>query len=162
MKIALVVSLLFVSVTARAADPVYLDQLMETPLATLQTQFPNLKRDGCYRVGDGRFMLISINKRDGKPARIAYTSEQPCKRPIDTAEAIEVRIRQDVSLGDSPTIVRQKMGTPDASTTPEPALKSLGDIEYFFVCRVSEMCARHTSVFLKKGVVTALAEWYSE
>jgi len=161
MKIALVVSLLFMSFGA-AAEPVFLDQLMETPLATLQTQFPNLKKEGCYRVAEGRYLLIAINKRDGKPSRIAYTSEVPCKRPIDTTEALELRIRQDVNLGDSPTVVREKMGNPDASTTPEPALKRLGDVEYFFVCRVSEMCARHTSVFLRNGVVTALAEWYSE
>ncbi|HYK05628.1 MAG TPA: hypothetical protein VE974_28020 [Thermoanaerobaculia bacterium] len=162
MKIALVVSLLFVSVSSRAADPVYLDQLMETPLPALQAQFPNLKRDGCYRVADGRYLLIAIDKKDGKPSRIAYTSEVPCKRPIDTTEAIDVRMRKGVELGDSPMAVREKMGQPDASTTPEPALKRLGDVEYFFVCRVSEMCARHTSVFLKNGTVTAMAEWYSE
>ncbi len=162
MKIALVVSLLFVSVSSGAAEPVYLDQLMETPLATLQAQFPNLKREGCYRVADSRYLLISIDKKDGKPSRIAYSSEVPCKRPVDTAEAIDVRMRKGVELGDSPIAVREKMGQPDASTTPDAALKRLGDIEYFFVCRVSEMCARHTSVFLRNGTVTALAEWYSE
>ena len=162
MKIALVVSLLFVSVSSHAAEPVYLDQLMETPLATLQAQFPNLKREGCYRVAEGRYLLISVHKKDGKPSRIAYTSEVPCKRPIDTTEAIDIRARKGVELGDSPMAVREKMGQPDASTTPEAALKRLGDVEYFFVCRVSEMCARHTSVFLRNGTVTALAEWYSE
>jgi hypothetical protein len=162
MKIALVVSLLFVSVSSGAAEPVYLDQLMETPLATLQAQFPNLKREGCYRVADGRYLLISIDRKDGKPSRIAYTSEVPCKRPIDTAEAIDVRMRKGVELGDSPVAVREKLGQPDASTAPDPTLKRLGDIEYFFVCRVSELCARHTSVFLKNGTVTAVAEWYSE
>ena len=42
------------------------------------------------------------------------------------------------------------------------ALKKLGDLEYFYVCRVSDQCARHNSVFIKNGVVTALAEWYSD
>jgi hypothetical protein len=54
------------------------------------------------------------------------------------------------------------MGRPDASAPPEVQLKKLGDTEYFFICRVSAGCARHTSVFLRDGLVTAIAEWYSE
>ena len=40
MKNALAfVSLLLVAASSRAADPVYLDQLIESPLTTLQNQF---------------------------------------------------------------------------------------------------------------------------
>ena len=48
-------SLLALAVPAKAADPVYLDQLIETPLNALQAQFPNLKKEGCYRTGEGRY-----------------------------------------------------------------------------------------------------------
>lgn len=161
MKIAFAVLTLAVATASHAADPVYLDQLMETPLATLQAQFPGLKKDGCYSVGEGRYVLISLDKKAGKPWRVAVTSELPCKRPED-AGLLEVRQRHGVLLGDSTITVLEKMGRPDASAPPEAALKKLGDLEYFYVCRVSEQCARHNSVFIKSGVVSALAEWYSD
>ncbi|HEX8252539.1 MAG TPA: hypothetical protein VF846_05275 [Thermoanaerobaculia bacterium] len=161
MKLALAVLTFAVALNSQAADPVYLDQLMETPLASLQTQFPGLKKEGCYRIGEGRYLLISMDKKDGKPWRVAVTSEQPCKRP-DEATAIDVQARKGLQLGDKTIEVVEKMGRPDASAPPETSLKKLGDLEYFYVCRVSELCARHTSVFIRDGVVTALAEWYSK
>jgi hypothetical protein len=154
--------LLFVAVSSRAADPVYLDQLIETPLSTLQTQFPNLKKDGCYRIGEGRFLLISVEpKKEHKPWRIAMTSIEPCRHAEDVT-AIDVEDRGGVQLGDSSIAVVRHMGRPDASAPPEQPLRKLGDTEFFFICRVTEGCARHTSVFLREGVVTAIAEWYSE
>ncbi|HYO75575.1 MAG TPA: hypothetical protein VE010_03865 [Thermoanaerobaculia bacterium] len=161
MKLALAVLTFAVALDSHAADPVYLDQLMETPLASLQTQFPGLKKEGCYRVGEGRYVLLSIDKKDGKPWRVAVTSEPPCKRP-DEAAAMDVQARKGLQLGDRTLAVVEKMGRPDASAPPETSLRKLGDIEYFYVCRVSEQCARHTSVFIRDGVVTALAEWYSK
>ena len=161
MKIAGAVLTLAVAFASYAAEPVYLDQLMETPLATLQAQFPGLKREGCYSIGEGRYLLISMDKKDGRPWRVTVTTEQPCKRPED-AGTLEVRQRHGVLLGDTTLMVLEKMGRPDASAPPEAALKKLGDLEYFYVCRVSDQCARHNSVFIKNGVVTALAEWYSE
>ena len=146
-----------------AADPVYLDQLMETPLATLRQQFPGLKKEGCYRVAAERYVLIDIDKKDGgRPWRVALTNTPPCKRPEDLAVAMDVRQRKGVELGSKTTDVLSIMGRPDASAAPEPALKRLGDTEYFFICRVSEGCARHTSVFMREGLVSAIAEWYSE
>jgi hypothetical protein len=41
-------------------------------------------------------------------------------------------------------------------------MRRFGEMEFFYICRVSEGCARHTSVFLKGGVVSAIVEWYSE
>jgi hypothetical protein len=161
MKIAGAVLTLAVAFASHAAEPVYLDQLMEMPLATLQAQFPGLKKDGCYSIGAGRHVLISMDKKDGKPWRVAVTSEQPCRRPED-AGALEVRQRHGVQLGDTTVMVLEKMGRPDASSSPEPKLEKLGEIEYFYVCRVSEQCARHNSVFIRNGLVTAMAEWYSE
>jgi hypothetical protein len=161
MKIAGAVLTLAAAFASYAAEPVYLDQLMETPLATLQAQFPGLKKEGCYSIGGGRYVLISMDRKDGKPWRVTVTSEQPCRRPED-AGALEVRQRHGVQLGDTTIMVLEKMGRPDASAPPETALKKLGDLEYFYVCRVSEQCARHNSVFIKGGMVTALAEWYSE
>ena len=161
MKIAGAVLTLAVAFASHAAEPVYLDQLMETPLATLQAQFPGLKKEGCYGISGGRYLLITMDKKDGKPWRVTVTSEQPCRRPED-AGVMEVRQRHGVQLGDTTVMVLEKMGRPDASAPPETALKKLGDLEYFYVCRVSDQCARHNSVFIKGGVVTALAEWYSE
>jgi hypothetical protein len=157
-----VLSLLFAAVTARAADPVYLDQLIETPLATLQTQFPGLKKEGCYRIGEGRFLLISVEaKKEHKPWRVAVTSVEPC-RHVEDVSAMDVQERSGVQLGESSVDIVRQMGAPDASAPPETPLKKLGDTEFFFICRVTEGCARHTSVFLRNGLVTAIAEWYSE
>jgi hypothetical protein len=89
-----VLALLFAA--SVAADPVYLDQLMETPLATLQQQFPGLKKDGCYRVADGRYVLLDISRKEGKPWRVALTDTAPCKRPEDLAAALDVRHRKGV------------------------------------------------------------------
>lgn len=161
MKIAVAVLTLAVAVTSHAAEPVYLDQLMETPLATLQAQFPGLKKEGCYSIGDGRYVVLSMDRKAGKPWRVAVTSEVPCKRPED-AGVLEVRQRHGVLLGDTTLAVLEKMGRPDASAPPDAALARLGELEYFYVCRVSDQCARHNSVFIKAGVVTALAEWYSD
>lgn len=157
-----VLSFLLVAIQVHAADPVYLDQLIETPLATLQTQFPNLKKEGCYRIGEGRYLLISVDpKKERKPWRIAVTSVEPCRRPED-APSLDVQERAGIQLGESTLAVVQRMGRPDASAPPEQPLRKLGDTEFFFICRLSEGCARHTSVFLRDGIVTAIAEWYSE
>ncbi len=161
MKTALAVMSLAVALSSHAADPVYLDQLMEMPLATLQQQFPGLKREGCYSIGNDHFLLISIDKKEGKPWRVALAAAPPCRKPQE-GPLMDVRQRKDVELGDNTIEVLEKLGRPDASTTPETALQRLGELEYFYVCRVSEMCARHTSVFIRDGVVSALAEWYSE
>jgi hypothetical protein len=155
------VSLLLVAASSRAADPVYLDQLIETPLTTLQAQFPGLRREGCYRVATGRYLLLTMDKKDGKPWRVALSAEEPCRKPED-GPLLEVRNRKGVDLGESTVQVVEKMGRPDASAAPETALRKLGDIEYFYVCRISDGCARHTSVFIRAGVVSAIAEWYSE
>jgi hypothetical protein len=153
------VSLLLVTVSSRAADPLYLDQIIEMPLAELQAQFPGLKKEGCYRIATGRYLLLTMDKKEGRPWRVAISVEEPCRRPEDIP--LDVRERKGVELGDSTVSVVEKMGRPDASAAPETALKKLGDVEYFYVCRVTEGCARHTSVFIRGGLVTAIAQWYS-
>jgi hypothetical protein len=155
------VSLLLAALDSRAADPLYLDQVIEMPLATLQAQFPGLRKEGCYRIDSGRYLLVTMDKKDGKPWRVALSSEQPCRR-AEEGPLLDVRHRKGVNLGDSTITVVEKMGRPDAAAAPETALRKLGDTEYFYVCRVSEGCARHTSIFIRGGLVTALAEWYSQ
>ena len=161
MKLAYAILALLFGIGA-AADPVYLDELMEMPLAALQQQFPGLKRDGCYRVAADRYVLIDIDRKEGKPWRVALTNAVPCRRPEDLAAALDVRHRKGVELGHRTVEVLEIMGRPDASAAPEPSLKRLGDTEYFYICRASEGCARHTSVFVHDGLVSAIAEWYSE
>lgn len=146
---------------AFAADPVYLDQLIETPLATLQQQFPGLKREGCYRIADSRWLLINIDKKDQKPWRVVVASAIPCKRAEDLPE-LDVRERAGAELGQTTPAMLQKLGRPDASAAPDSTMKRLGEIEYFYICRLSEGCARHLSVFARDGAVSAIAEWYSE
>ena len=155
------VSLLLVAVSSRAADPLYLDQLIEMPLATLQAQFEGLRKEGCYRIAEGRYLLLTMDKKDGKPWRVALSAEQPCRKATD-GPLVDVRHRKGVELGDSTIAVVEKMGRPDAAAAPETALKRLGETEYFYVCRLSDSCARHTSVFIREGLVSAVAEWYSQ
>jgi len=163
MRVALAaLSLLLAASSLRAADPVYLDQLIETPLSTLQTQFPGLKREGCYRIGNDRYLLINVDsKKEHKPWRVAVTSIVPCRRAEDVAE-LDVRERSGVQMGDNTLAIVQKMGRPDASAPPETELRRLGETEYFYICRVEAGCARHTSFYIREGVVTGIAEWYSE
>jgi hypothetical protein len=160
MRVALIVFALLVAATASAQQPVYLDELIETPLATLQTLFPGLRKEGCYKLANGQYLLITMDKKDGKPWRVSLATS-PTRKAQD-GPAVEVRHRKGVTLGDSTVDVVEKMGRPDASAAPEAALKKLGDTEYFYICRISEGCARHTSVFIRDGVVTAVSEWYSE
>jgi hypothetical protein len=155
------VSLLLVTVSSRAADPLYLDEIIEMPLTTLQAQFPGLRKEGCYRVGTGRYLLVTMDKKDGKPWRVALSAEMPCRKAED-GPLLDVRQRKGVDLGDSTLSIVERMGRPDASAAPETELRRLGDMEYFYVCRVTEGCARHTSVFIRGGLVSAVAEWYSK
>ena len=161
MKVLIVVASLLFAGSAVAADPIYIDQLMELPLSTLQQSFPGLKKEGCYSVGADRFLLIDIEKKDQKPWRVVLTDTAPCRRPEEGPQ-LDVHQRKEVTIGMRTTEVVEKMGRPDASAAPEAALKKLGDTEYFYICRVSEGCARHTSVFVRNGIVTAIAEWYSQ
>lgn len=164
MRLAIAVaSLLLVAAAADAqtAEPVYIDQLMETPLASLQRSFPQLKSEGCYQLAAGQFLLISIDRKDQKPWRVTLSSEAPCRRP-QTAAPFDVRVRSGIRLGDTTRDVVQRLGRPDTSMAPDAKQKKLGQTEYFYICRVSEGCARHTSVFVTEGIVTAISEWYSE
>ena len=161
MKTTLIVlSLLLVSVSAAADDPLYLDAIMETPAATLQTDFPGLKKEGCYQIADGQYLLLNIDK-DQKPWRALVSSAQPCRR-AEQGPQISIRERNGVVLGETGPQVVQAIGRPDAATPPDADARRFGDMEYFYICRVSEGCARHISIFLKKGVVSAIAEWYSQ
>lgn len=162
MRLAIAVLVVLVSaVSVFAADPVYLDQLIESPLPSLQQQFPNLKKEGCYRVGENRWLLMAIDKKDQKPWRVIISSQLPCKRAEDIA-AMDIRERAGAEIGEATPALLQKLGRPDAAASPDAAMKRLGDIEYFYICRVSEGCARHLSIYARDGVVTAIAEWYSE
>jgi len=157
--------LLFLLLVAAAAgaqqEPVYVDQLVETPLARLQTMFPDLKKEGCYRIAGERYVMITIDKKDQKPWRVVLASAAPCRR-AETGPAIDVRSRAGVELGQSQLAVIQRLGRPETAAASEPSMRKFGDMEFFYICRVSEGCARHTSVFLKDGVVSAIVEWYSE
>ena len=144
-----------------AADPIYIDQLMEMPLTTLQQQFPKLRNEGCYHIAPDRYLWIQMEKKDRKPWRVAITSIAPCKRP-EEGPLLDVRERQGVELGVRTREVLEKMGRPDASAPPEADFKKLGETEYVYMCRVSEGCARHTSIFMRDGYVTAISNWYSE
>jgi hypothetical protein len=156
-----VASLLLVAADLHAAEPVYIDQLMESQLATLQQTFPGLKNEGCYQLPDRRYLHIAMDKKDQKPWRVTLATDAPCRR----AEAIgemDIRSRSGIALGHTTVGIVERLGRPDASAAPEPAQKRLGDTEYFYICRLTEGCARHTSVFVRNGTVTAIAEWYSE
>lgn len=157
----LAVALLLTAGSSLAADPVYLDQMMEMPVATLQQSFPTLKKEGCYQLYADRYLMISVDKKDQKPWRLVITTIAPCRKP-EAGPQMDVRERSGVELGNSIVQLVEKMGRPDAAAPPDAALKRLGEIEYFYICRVSEGCARHTSVFIKDGLVTAISEWYSE
>lgn len=163
MRVAIaVLTLLLTTVSIHAQQEVlYLDQLMEMPLASLQQQFPKLRKEGCYQIAADRFLWIDMDKRDRKPWRVAISSSLPCKR-AENGPALDVRERAGIDLGESTVKIVEKMGRPDASAAPEAPLRKLGETEYFYICRVSEGCARHTSVFVRDGIVTAIAEWYSE
>ncbi|HEX7708443.1 MAG TPA: hypothetical protein VF701_18420 [Thermoanaerobaculia bacterium] len=141
------------------ADPIYLDQLMETPVAELRRQFPGLRNEGCYRLSESRYLLITIDK-DQKPWRIALSVTEPCRRPVAGLD-LDIRERTGVEIGDTSIDVMAKRGRPDASAAPEPEHRRLGDTEYLYICRVEESCARHTSIFMRGGAVTAVMEWYS-
>lgn len=157
----MVVALLAVGGGAFAADPIYLDQMMEMSLPTLQQQFPRLRTEGCYQIGTGRFLMIEINKKDRKPSRVTISSIASCRRP-DEGPDLDIRERSGVGLGDSTRDILEKLGRPDASAPPEADLKKLGETEYFYICRTTEGCSRHTSVFMREGIVSAIATWYSD
>jgi len=161
MRVTLgVLTLLLVAAAANATDPVYLDQLMETSVPALHAMFPDLKKEGCYQIADNRYLLVTIEKKDQKPWRIVLASTPPCKR-AEIGPEMDVRERAGAELGQTQSVMIQKMGRPETALPSDPQLKRFGDMEYFYICRVSESCARHTSVFIRGGVVSAIAEWYS-
>lgn len=156
-------ALVFVAAGARAADPIYLDQLIETPVSNLEAQLGPIKREGCFQIGPERFLLMTVDRknRDRKPWRVVLTSVEPCKKPV-VAPELDIRERNGVALGDKTVAVVERIGRPDAAAPPDATMKKLGETEYFYICRVEEGCARHTSVLMRGGIVTAIAEWYSE
>ena len=161
MRVAFsVLSLLFVA-AAGAADPVSLDELMETPVARLQSMFPELRKEGCYRIAEERYVLVQIDKKDLKPWRIVLASAPPCRR-AETGPVMDLRERAGIELGHTQVDVVKRLGRPDTAQPTETTMKRFGETEWFYVCRVSEGCARHTSVFYRGGTVSAVAEWYSE
>ncbi|MEA2491286.1 MAG: hypothetical protein QOH21_3078 [Acidobacteriota bacterium] len=162
MKVVL--AALFVSLVAHgafAADPVYLDEVAEMPLTKLQQMFPDLRKEGCYQVGPERFVLVTIDKKDQKPWRVILASTPPCRHATPVAP-LDLRARNGVELGTGPAELVGHAGKPDTAARPDESLRRFGDMEYFYICRISEGCARHTSVFLRDGTVSAIAEWYSE
>jgi hypothetical protein len=162
MKLAIPLLLvLLAAAPLRAADPVYLDQLIETPAATLETQFGPMKREGCFAIAPDRFLLVTMDKKEHRPWRVVLSSIEPCKKPV-AGPALDLRERNGVNIGDTSVSVVTLLGRPDAAAPPDASMKKLGESEYFYICRVSEGCARHTSVLIRDGIVTAISEWYSQ
>jgi hypothetical protein len=159
LPVFLLVAVALVAPPRLLADPIYLDQLMEMPVEELRRQFPGLRNEGCYRIGEAQYLLITIDK-DQKPWRVALASGEPCRRPVE-GPALDIRERSGIDIGDTTMEVVEKRGRPDASAAPAPEHRRLGDTEYFYICRVQESCARHTSIFMRGGMVTAMMEWYS-
>jgi hypothetical protein len=163
MRFGPVVLALLVAAGARVhADAVFIDELMQTPLEVLQTHFEGLKKDGCYRLPDGRYVVLNVDRKTKKPQRVVISASEPCKRPADARTPIDLRHRSGVEIGDTTLVVLEKMGRPDASAAPETAFKELGELEYFYVCRAEAECVKHTSVFVREGAVSAISEWYSK
>jgi hypothetical protein len=156
-----VLALLFVAAAGNAADPIYIDELMETPVARLQTTFGTLKKEGCYRIAENRYVLVQIDKKDLKPWRVVLATEPPCRR-AETGPVLDLRERAGAELGQTQVDVVRQMKRPETAQPTDTTLRRFGDMEWFYICRVSDGCARHTSVFFKDGVVSAIAEWYSE
>jgi hypothetical protein len=162
MRVALsVLALLFVAAAGSAADPMYIDELMETPVARLHTTFTTLRKEGCYRIADNRYVLVQIDKKDLKPWRVVLATEPPCRR-AETGPVIDLRERAGIDLGQTQVDVVKTMKRPETAQPTDTALRRFGEMEWFYICRVSDGCARHTSVFFKGGVVSAISEWYSE
>ena len=161
MRVALFGFALLLAASASAQQTIYLDELVETPLATLQTLFPNLRKEGCYKLANGQFLMLTMDKKEGTPQRVSIANAAPCRKAQD-GPALEIRHRKEVALGDSTLDVVEKLGRPDASAAAEAALKKLGDTEYFYMCRATAGCTRVTSVFMRDGVVTGMSEWHSQ
>lgn len=147
---------------AEPQGPLYIDDVVEAPLEQLQSVFPGLQKEGCYRINDSAHLLLTIDEKAEKPWRVVLASAPPCGEVEDIAGFLDIRHRSGVRLGDSAERVVERLGRPEMSDAPQPPHRGLGDIEYFYLCRVSEMCARHTSIFLRRGKVIAIAEWYSQ
>ena len=113
-------SLLFVAANLQAADPIYLDQLMESPLARLQQTWPNLKSDGCYQLVNRQYLHITIDKKDQKPWRVTLAADTPCRRAEQTGD-FDIQSRSGIKLGDSTIAIVERLGRPDASAAPEAA-----------------------------------------
>lgn len=152
---------LLIAGSSASADPIFIDQLVESPLETLREQFPRLRNEGCYRIGPQRHLLIVMDRKDQKPWRVVISTDPPCRRPED-GPLLDVQERSGIDLGVQAQDMLSTMGRPDAAAAPDAALRRLGDTEYFYICRVSEGCARHLSFFTRDGIVTAIAQWYSE
>ena len=152
---------LSIAAAAAAAGPLYLDDFVEAPLERIRSVFPDLQKEGCYRVSETAYLLLTIDEEDEKPWRVVLGSSAPCTE-VEEVPPVDVRHRSGVRLGDSTRQVVERLGRPEMSDAPQPPHRGLGDTEYFYLCRVEEMCARHTSIFLRDGKVVAIAEWYSE
>src|SRR5688500_11923454 len=122
MRVALAVVLLLLAAGSMAAEPVYLDELVETPLTRLQTMFPGLKKEGCYRIADDRYVLITIDKKDEKPWRVVLASAPPCRR-AETGPAIDLRVRTGIELGETQIAVVERMGRPETAAASEPSMR---------------------------------------
>ena len=154
-------AVLLTAAGARAADPVYLDELIETPMPALESQFGAMKREGCFQIAPDRFLLLEFDKKVHKPWRVVVSSIDPCKR-VAAGPQIEVRERNGVQLGEATVNVIGHLGRPDASAPPDSILKKIGETEYLYICRAEQGCSRHTSVLIRDGVVTGIAVWYSD
>lgn len=160
MRLALTfVTLLLVALGSRA-DTVYLDELVEMPQSALQNRFPGLKKQGCYRIAEDRYLSITMQRRGDLPLRVTVAME-PCRRPVDIA-GIEVQHRSGANVGGTTVDVVTKLGQPHAAAAPDSTQERLGDTEYLYICQISQGCNRHTSVFIRDGIVTAISEWHSE
>lgn len=155
-----------------SSAPRHLDDLLDTPVQTVERRYGPGSYFRCYELPGSRFLTLGVDDED--PSRfwsIELADSSGCETAMPPNIEVPTTFKIGVNLGDSVEKVLAVLGQPDSILTKAPDGSSaetlarftqLGGTEYVFDCKKPPTCSWVTSVFARGGKVSAISIWYTD
>ena len=155
-----------------SAPPRAMDDLLDTPVASVERRFGPGSYARCYQISDGRFVNLGVDDED--PTRfwsVELADVSDCTTTMPPLIEMPSKFNIGVDLGDPIEKALSVLGQPDSVLKQPPEGSSdeivlrfqrRGGIEYMYRCKAPPDCGSVTSIFARNGKVSAISISYSD
>lgn len=155
-----------------SSPPRVLDDLLDSPVASVEQRYGPGSYLRCYQLGDSRFVNLDVDEGDpGHFWSVELADVSDCETTMAPNPGMPSTFNVGVDLGDPVEKALTVLGHPDEVLTEAPEgssdaaiarFKRRGGTEYIFRCKTPATCGTVTSIFARNGKVSAISIWYAD